>query len=282
MAPILVSCEDFIARLQSATFRAPREASARASQPDAHHMSQQPPHFVHVREHLERVRDGYSFIPHPEHIYLGRQDDDHFWELVGLRLQGLPVVMLAALRFERQARVGVPDSRESLASYLATTPDPEGTQKRHLTALLPHKDQQIPQFLAGLRAGREFTPVRIDRLRVEIAFDFRADNPAAVKDLREAAKPLKNHYFRTVDGHVLRGESHEVEPAHAGHRFLAVRSPQQLLPQGVIHMPTLFIAHRFIGLQVDVTAEAARIAARNWMPFLSATASKESLIPIGR
>lgn len=243
----------------------------------------QPPHFTHVREHLERVRDGYSFIPHAESIYLGRQEDDHFWELVGLRLQGLPVIMLAALRFERMDRKGVPDSRESLASYL--TPDQEAdTQPRsHLTALLPNREQQIPQFLAGLRGGREFTPVRIDRLRVEVAFDFRADNPSAVKNLREAASPLKSHYFRSVEGHVLRGESHEVQPAvGASHRFLAVRSPQQLLPQGVINLPTLFIAHRFIGLQVDVTEEAARLAARNWVPFLSTTASKESLIPIGR
>lgn len=240
------------------------------------------PHFTHVREHLERVRDGYSFIPHPESIYLGRQEDDHFWELVGLRLQGLPVIMLAALRFERLDRAGVADSRESLASYLTTNPDPDGPERRHLTALLPNKDQQISQFLAGLRAGREFAPVRIDRLRVEIAFDFRADNPAAERH-RAAAAPLKNHYFRTVEGHVLRGDSHEVDPSSGSSgRFLAVRSPQQLLPQGVINMPTLFIAHRFIGLQVDVTHEAARLAARHWMPFLSTTAAKGSLIPIGR
>ena len=64
-------------------------------------MSRQHPHFAHVREHLERVRDGYSFIPHPESIYLGGIRDDHFWELIGLRLQGCPVVVLAALRFWR-------------------------------------------------------------------------------------------------------------------------------------------------------------------------------------
>ena len=62
------------------------------------------PHFEHVREHLERVRDGYAYIPDPEQVYLGRQEEDHFWELVGLRLQGCPVVVLAALRFERLER----------------------------------------------------------------------------------------------------------------------------------------------------------------------------------
>jgi hypothetical protein len=240
------------------------------------------PHFEHVREHLERVRDGYAYIPDPDQVYLGRQEKDHFWELVGLRLQGCPVVVLAALRFERMDRKGVADSRESLATYLST-PSPGASEGRRLTALLPHKDQKIPQFLAGLRAGREFTPVSIDRVRVEIAFDFRADNPSAVKDLREAAGALRSHYYRTAKGHVLRGESHELKPVEGSeHRFIAVRSPQQLLPQGIIHLPTLFMAHRFVGLQVDVSDEAARLAVRNWVPFLPTVASSEGLIPMGR
>ena len=49
--------------------------------------SMKQPHFLHVREHLERVRDGYSYIPDPESVYLGKVEGDHFWELVGLRLQ---------------------------------------------------------------------------------------------------------------------------------------------------------------------------------------------------
>ena len=131
------------------------------------------PHFEHVKEHLERVRDGYSFIPDPESVYLGRQEENHFWELIGLRLQGCPVIVLAALRFEREERMGVADARMSLASYLSEKPDPVARNAEPLTALLPNKDQEIPAFLAGLRAGREFSPVNIDRLRVEVAFDFR-------------------------------------------------------------------------------------------------------------
>ncbi len=240
------------------------------------------PHFEHVAEHLARVRDGYQFIPDPDQIYLGRAEKGHFWELVGLRLQGCPVVVLAALRFERLDRKGVPDSRESLGTYL-TTPTPGAGLEKRLTALLPHKDQKIPQFLTGLRAGREFAPVSIDRVRVEVAFDFRADNPSAMKNLRDAANPLRSHYYRTVDGHVLRGESHEIQTVEGSdHRFVAVRSPEQLLPEGVIAMPTLFVARRFVGLHVDVTDEAARLAVRNWVPFLPLTASAEGLIPIGR
>jgi len=238
------------------------------------------PHYDHVQEHLERVRDGYSFIPDPESVYLGRHEGDHFWELVGLRLQGCPVLILAALRFRRMERRGVPDSRESLAAYL-TNPPTEGAEGDRLVAFMPHKDESVPQFLRGLRAGREFTPVTIDRVRVEVAFDFRADNPAALRDLRDAAGPLRRHYYRTVRGHVLRGESHEIQaPPGTEPRFIAVRSPEQILPQGVIKLPTLFIAHQFIGLQADVTEEAARLAARTWIPFLPATAARQAVIPL--
>ncbi len=245
-------------------------------------MKQLQPHFAHVQEHLERVRDGYSYIPYPESIYLGKQEDDHFWELIGLRLQGCPEIVLAALRFERIERKGVDDSRQSLAAYLMSNPDPGSPEGGRLIALLPHKDQTIPKFLSGLRAGKELTPVSIDRARVEVAFDFRADNPAASRDLVEAAPDLTSHYYRTVAGHVFRGESHHVEPTNGpAHRYIAVKSPQQLLPQGVIHMPTLIVAHRFIGLQVAVVDEAARQSVRNWVPFVSATASAESLVPMG-
>ena len=98
-----------------------------------------------------------------------------------------------------------------------------------------------------------------------------------------AASPLRSHYYRTVDGHVFRGESHEVETPLGSPlpRFLAVRAPEQLLPQGVIRLPTVFVANRFIGLKVDVTEEAARMAVRNWVPFLAGTASREGLIPVG-
>jgi hypothetical protein len=240
------------------------------------------PHFVHVREHLERVRDGYSYIPDPESVYLGRMEQDHFWELVGLRLQGCPVVVLAALRFRKEERPGVPDARESLATYLTAAPDPDANDPGELRAVLPNRNQEIPAFLNGLRAGRSFAQVSIDRLRVEVAFDFRADNPSAVRDLREAASPLRHHYYRTVEGHVFRGESHQVGSPRGGPlpRFVAVRAPEQLLPQGVIRLPTIFVANRFLSLKVDVTEDDARLAVRNWVPFLGGAASREGLIPV--
>ena len=55
------------------------------------------------------------------------------------------------------------------------------------------------------RPSSPATGMRRKRWRTitEVAFDFRADNPSAIKDKREAASPLKSHYYRTVGGHVL-------------------------------------------------------------------------------
>lgn len=239
-------------------------------------------HFEHVRAHLDRVRYGHMVTPEPEAVFLGREEEDHFWELIGLRLTGCPVVVLAAFRFRRLELPGIPYARESLASYLSDLPTPRATDEvGMLPALLPHHEQQIPTFLRGLRAGRSISPVDLEPTRIEVAFDFRMENPTAVHDLREAAKPLRDHVYRTVDGHLFRGRSHEV-PAGRKDRdlFLAVRSPEQVTPQGIFPLPTLIVNRRYLALRVDTTDEAASAAARNWVPFLPDNASPRPLLPV--
>ena len=55
------------------------------------------------------------------------------------------------------------------------------------------------------------------------------------------------------------------------------RQPIGLLPRGVIGLPTVFVAHEFIGLQANVTEEAARLAVRD---RLSGAASRGDLLPV--
>lgn len=240
-------------------------------------------HTEHVRAHLDRVRHGHMVTPEPEAVYLGREEDHHFWELIGLRLTGCPVVVLAALRFQRLELPGIPFARESLASYLSGLPTPRATDEvGTLPALLPHHEQRIPAFLRGLRAGRDFTPVNLEPARIEVAFDFRMQNPTAVHDLREAAQPLRDHYYRTADGHLLRGSSHELSPRRQREdRFIAVRSPEQLTPHGVSPLPTVILNRRYVTLRVDTTDETAAAAARNWVPFLPQNAVAAPLLPVG-
>ena len=60
-----------------------------------------PPHVTHVLEHLERLSSGISITLDEQTVFLGAEEPTHFWELVGLRLRGVPNVVLAALRFQR-------------------------------------------------------------------------------------------------------------------------------------------------------------------------------------
>ena len=239
-------------------------------------------HYEHVRAHLDRVRYGHMIIPEPESVYLGRLEGSHFWELIGLRLTGVPVVVLAAFRFQRLDLPGIPWARESLATYLSSLPTPRVTDEvGAVPALLPHYEQPIPTFLRGLRAGRAVTPVSLEPSRIEVAFDFRMENPTAVETLREAARPLRDHYYRTVDGHLFRGRSHELPPGDARQDlFVAVRSPEQLTPHGILPMPTLIVNRRYVALRVDTTEEAAAQAARSWVPLLPESASAHPLLPV--
>jgi len=46
----------------------------------------------------------------------------------------------------------------------------------------------------------------------------------------------------------------------------------------VMPLPTLIFNRSYVGMAVDITEEAPRLAAPNWLPFLPASASQESLL----
>jgi hypothetical protein len=240
-------------------------------------------HAQHVLEHLQRVQDGHTADTNPEAVFLGRDEGDAFWELVGLRMTGCPVVLLAALRFQRHDLPGVPFGRESLASYLSGPPYRSSNEPGTLAAVLPSAMQTIPFFLRGLQVGRSVTTVNLDPSRVEVAFDFRSHSPSALAALKAKAPPLREYYLRSVAGHVLRGYSHELSARHAEeNQFIAVRSPVQVTPSGSQELPSLIVNRRFVTLTADVTEEATRVAAGNWVPFLTAAAARQSILPLPR
>lgn len=240
-------------------------------------------HIDHVHAHLERVRYGHLVDPSPETVYLGTEEEGHFWELVGFRLAGCPVVVLALLRFQRLDLEEIPFARESLSTYLSTLPSPRSIDEAGaLSAILPPHDQGIPFFLKRLRAGLRATPVSLDPARIEVAFDFRLQNPVLIPDFRLDAGPLSDHVYRTVDGHLLRGRSHEIPPTVPEdlHRFLAISSPEQITPTGVYPFPTLFVNRRYLTLRARVATREEMSALMRWVPFLPASASAESILPL--
>ena len=240
------------------------------------------PHFDHVQAHLDRIRYGHLVDSSPDSLYLGAQEGESFWELVGLRVTGCPVVVLALLRFQHLGLPGVPNSRESLSSYLSNLPAPQAADEiGALSVILPPRDQGIPLFLKRLRAGIRVGLVTLDPARVELAFDFRLQNPTLVADLRDEAQPLRDHYYRTVDGHLFRGRSHEIPATVTGdhHRFVAISSPEQLTPQGTYPLPTLFVNRTYLALRARARTVEELAALKNWVPFLTDAANPGSLLP---
>ena len=63
--------------------------------------------------------------------------------------------------------------------------------------------------------------------------------------------------------------------------FKHVREHLERVRDVCAYIPDPESIYVFIGLQADASEEAARLAVRNWVPFVAATASREVLIPVG-
>lgn len=241
------------------------------------------PHIEHVHAHLERVRYGHLVDPSPETVFLGTEEAGHFWELVGLRIAGCPVVVLALLRFQRLDLPSIPYARESLASYLSDLPAPRAMDEAGtLSAILPPHDQGIAFFLRRLRSGFRYRPVALDPARIQVAFDFRLQNPNLVAEFRLGGPVMADHHYRTVDGHLLRGRSREIPatPPSDHPRFVAIASAEQVTPGGVYPLPTLIVNRAYLALRAQASGEEEALAVKNWVPFMAASATGESILPL--
>ena len=97
--------------------------------------------------------------------------------------------------------------------------------------------------------------------------------------MKQAAGAPRSYLIRTVDGHVLRGESNGFG-AGSTLRFLALKDPDQLVGTKARRMPTLIMNRSYIAVAVDVTDEATRMSAIQWVPFLGTTANPASVLPL--
>jgi hypothetical protein len=241
-------------------------------------------HIEHVQTHLERVRYGHLVDPAPDTVYLGAEDDTHFWELVGLRVEGCPVVVLALLRFQRLDLSDVAYGRESLSTYLSSLPYPGWKDEAGgLTATFPPHDHGIPFYLRRLRSGGvEPRHATLDPERIQVAFDFRLQNPILIPDFRDAADPLWDHCYRTSDGHVIRGRSHAVPvtPPEEPHQFLAISAAEQVTPTGTYPLPTLFLNRGYLAMRARAHSREEMATVSRWAPFVPAAGAQEGLLPL--
>ena len=186
--------------------------------------------------------------------------------------------------FRRRDLPGIEYGRESLATYLSAPPaagwgDRMIAPPGAIPVILPRAYDTIPSFLQGLRGGRSTQSVSVDPARIEVAFDLRLHSPAAVAALRRRAGPLRPHLIRTVEGHVLRGLSHNPGdgPGRPG-PFIAMRDTEQLTPRGRYRLPNLTLHRSFLGVSADVGARDRRLTSVHWVPFLESSANGRHLL----
>jgi len=261
------------------TAQAPRRAppsKGREQAPGEH------PHAAHVREHIERLRQGFTGLADPGEVYLGHEAGEQFWELLGFRLHAHPTAVLGAVRFQRHDIPGASHARESVSAYVTSPPTPPVSDAHapppgHLSILLPRFHRTIPAFLKGLRNGEVPVPVHVSPEIVEVAFDFRTQNPSGLESVKRRAAPLRPHFFRTTAGHVIRGKSVGLG-AGSARPFVAITEAEQLTGRGTHPLPTVIVNRRFIALAIAAEDEGTRLAAPNWLPFLPSGGTSKHLL----
>ena len=219
----------------------------------------------------------------PPEVFLLRNDESYLWELVGLRLRGLDTLLLAGMRFRRQEGGERGLARASLVSYLST-PDREigltvAPRPGHLLELvLPDPRLPILKFLERSRAGETFPTLLVDRDDVELAFDFRLENPSRLRHEKGVAITRQRYLFRTLAGHVLSALPHAL-PAklHRDDAFLALREPIQHTEDRDHVLPTLVFHRRVLTAAAELTGKLS-----DWLghtvPFHVETAIAEHLL----
>ena len=241
-------------------------------------------HLAHARQHLERLSQGVTALGDPQRVYLGHEHGDFFWELIGFRLVGHPSLIFGAVPFRRTDLPGIEYGRESLASYLSAPPaagwgDRMMAPPGAIPVILPRAHDTIPSFLKGLRGGRSTQSVSVDPARIEVAFDLRLHSPAAVASLQRRAGPLRAHLIRTVEGHVIKGRSHDPSDGPGQPRpFVAMCDAEQLAPRARYRLPNLALHRSFLGVSADVGARDRQLTSVHWVPFLESSANGRHLL----
>lgn len=120
----------------------------------------------------------------------------------------------------------------------------------HLVELLvPETGETVSQFLDRSRRGERCRQILVDRHELELAFDFRLENPSRSKPAGGAEDAPERHLFRTVAGHVLSAFPHQL-PAklYRSDDFVGLTRPTQHSATADRPLPTLVVHRRFLSM----------------------------------
>ena len=217
------------------------------------------PHLLLFLDAVEKAREAAgaeSKVSIPPQAFVLREQEKHFWELLGFSIRGFPSLLVGGVRFRRQ-QAGQ-HSRQSLGSFLSASTREvdlhEAPVPSHLVEIMvSNRRQSVHDFLKECRHGAEYPMIKVAKRDIRFAFDFRLANPSRSHH-RHGANPGQNlHLFRTADGHVLSAIPHQL-PAklHRNDAFLALTRPTQYTATTVKPLPTLVVHRDYLVMTGEV------------------------------
>lgn len=220
-------------------------------------------HIAHVQAYLqvlraERQRPAAQRAEIPLDYFLGEDRPEAFRELVAFRLRGCPTLLVGLFQFRRQPSVRQAHARRSLVNYLNQPPKELGinsaARPEHLLEVrLPEPGEPIPEFLRRDRRGERGHAIFVDVNSIQLAFDFRLDNPSESLPGAGRSAVSEAHVFRTVEGHLLLGRSQGLHTKlHRDGEFIALAEARQIGPGGERFLPNLAIRRSFLALDAQV------------------------------
>lgn len=241
---------------------------------------------AHVGQLLRQLKAGAQNAS-PEtlaSLFLIKEEDELFWELVAFRVRGHPALLLGAMCFRRQTGTAGSYSRRSLISYLSSPPKELGLTRSARPAgmieiLLPGVDEDIISFRARMQQGDSASAMFLEADTIDFAFDFRTRNPSVdIPVIR--ANAVETYLVRTVRGHVLMGHVHDFHTKlHHEKSFIALINPVQFIHSGQQLVPTLAIHRSFISMTAQLPS---REASTEWVsssvPFHASMAEQRYLL----
>lgn len=222
--------------------------------------------------YLERLLDGAVRPDEPnEFLYVTRTEGKAgFWELVAVRVPGLQRVLLGALHFQSQSDDPLVFARRSLGHFFSAPPQTLSFDRASYPAdvlelRVPRQGESLPELLGALKRGESTTSLYLDVELVEVAFDFRPENPSLQRPTSQGGR-TERLLFRSRAGHVVRASATNLAAKlrRAG-GFVALVGVEQLVPDGAgdsgssrwIPLPTMVVRRSFLTMLTEAPAEGA-------------------------
>lgn len=216
-----------------------------------------PPDDLHL-PYLERLLEAArSPAPGGEFLYATRTErKPGFWELLGFRVVGMSHAILGAVHFQAQSEDPLLFARRSIGHFLSAPHQAMSLDRAHYPADLielrvPREGESVPDLLGRLKRGEATGRLFLDAGLVELAFDFRPENPSLQRP-KGAAGPGQRLLFRTRDGHVITGLTANLSAKlRRAESFLALTGVRQLLFGRSLALPTLVVHREFLTMLAD-------------------------------